>query len=71
MTSQTCHSKQQTGSPPHMVFVIIMKVSGVKTFTFTFMHLADTFIQSDLLYIAYHGTHLHSYQFLLSLGIEP
>ncbi len=38
-------------------------------FTFTFMHLADAFIQSDLHCIQV--TVLHFYQLLLSLGIEP
>ncbi len=38
-------------------------------FTFTFMHLADSFIQSDLHCIQV--TVLHFYQLLLSLGIEP
>ncbi len=36
---------------------------------FTFMHLADAFIQSDLQYIQ--GTVSTFYQLLLSLGIEP
>ncbi len=36
---------------------------------FTFMHLADAFIQSDLHCIQV--TVLHFYQLLLSLGIEP
>ncbi len=37
------------------------------TFTFTFMHLADAFIQSDL-----HCIQVSTfYQLLLSLGIEP
>ncbi len=40
------------------------------TFTFTFMHLADTFIQSDLHCIQV-TVFLHFYQLLLSLGIEP
>ncbi len=35
-------------------------------FTFTFMHLADAFIQSDL-----HCIQVTVYQLLLSLGIEP
>ncbi len=39
------------------------------TFTFTFMHLADAFIQSDLHYIQV--TVSTFYQRLLSLGIEP
>jgi len=34
---------------------------------FTFTHLVDAFIQSDVYH--FHGT--HSYQFLLSLWIEP
>ncbi len=34
--------------------------------TFTFMHLADAFIQSDL-----HCIQVTVYQLLLSLGIEP
>ncbi len=38
------------------------------TFTFTFMHLADAFIQSDLHCIQVSFTFD---QFLLSLGIEP
>ncbi len=38
-------------------------------FTFTFMHLADAFIQSDLLCIQV--TVFTFYQLLLSLGIEP
>ncbi len=37
------------------------------TFTFTFMHLADAFIQSDLHFIQVSTF----YQLLLSLGIEP
>ncbi len=37
--------------------------------TFTFMHLADAFIQSDLHYIQV--TVSTFYQLLLSLGIEP
>ncbi len=36
--------------------------------TFTFMHLADAFIQSDLQYIQ--AIHLF-YQYVCSLGIEP
>ncbi len=40
-----------------------------QTFTFTFMHLADAFIQSDLHYIQV--TVSTFYQLLLSLGIEP
>ncbi len=39
------------------------------TFTFTFMHLADAFIQSDLHCIQV--TVATFYQLLLSLGIEP
>ncbi len=39
------------------------------TFTFTFMHLADAFIQSDLHCIQV--TVSTFYQLLLSLGIEP
>ncbi len=39
------------------------------TFTFTFMHLADAFIQSDLNCIQV--TVFKFYQLLLSLGIEP
>ncbi len=39
------------------------------TFTFTFMHLADAFIQSDLQCIQV--TVSTFYQLLLSLGIEP
>ncbi len=38
-------------------------------FTFTFMHLADAFIQSDLHCIQV--TVFTFYQLLLSLGIEP
>ncbi len=38
-------------------------------FTFTFMHLADAFIQSDLHCIQV--TVSTFYQLLLSLGIEP
>ncbi len=37
-------------------------------FTFTFMHLADAFIQSDLQYIQ--AIHLYC-QYVCSLGIEP
>ncbi len=36
------------------------------TFTFTFMHLADAFIQSDLQCILY-----MFYQYVCSLGIKP
>ncbi len=39
------------------------------TFTFTFMHLADAFIQSDLHCIQVTVSTLN--QLLLSLGIEP
>ncbi len=39
------------------------------TFTFTFMHLADAFIQSDLQCII-HG-YTFFYQYVCSLGIEP
>ncbi len=41
----------------------------VKLITFTFMHLADAFIQSDLHCIQVTVSTL--YQLLLSLGIEP
>ncbi len=41
----------------------------VDTFTFTFMHLADAFIQSDLQCII-HG-YTFFYQYVCSLGIEP
>ncbi len=38
-------------------------------FTFTFMHLADAFIQSDLTYLRFR---LYSVcQYVCSLGIEP
>ncbi len=37
------------------------------TFTFTFMHLADAFIQSDLQCIQA----IHVFQYVCSLGIEP
>ncbi len=43
---------------------------GDVTFTFTFMHLADAFIQSDLQCIqAIHF--FFFYQYVCSLGIEP
>ncbi len=45
------------------------KVQLIFTFTFTFMHLADAFIQSDLHCIQV--TVFTFYQLLLSLGIEP
>jgi len=38
---------------------------SLKSLTFTFIHLPDAFIQSD-----FHCICTHSYQFLLSLGIE-
>ncbi len=38
-------------------------------FTFTFMHLADAFIQSDLQCIQ--AIHFFYYQYVCSLGIEP
>ncbi len=37
-------------------------------FTFTFMHLADAFIQSDL---HLHSGHTFFHQYVCSLGIEP
>ncbi len=40
-------------------------------FTFTFMHLADAFIQSDLHCIQVTVFFFTFYQLLLSLGIEP
>ncbi len=39
----------------------------VKCFTFTFMHLTDAFIQSELQCIQA----IHFYQYVCSLGIEP
>ncbi len=39
------------------------------SFTFTFMHLADAFIQSDLQCIQ--AIHFFFYQHVCSLGIEP
>ncbi len=38
------------------------------TFTFTFMHLADAFIQSDL---QLHSGYTFFCQYVCSLGIEP
>ncbi len=53
-----------------MIFSSQSVISRVYTeFTFTFMHLADTFIQSDLTCIQV--TVSTFYQLLLSLGIEP
>ncbi len=48
-----------------------LKTAGVSTAisTFTFMHLADAFIQSDLHYIQVTVSTFD--QLLLSLGIEP
>ncbi len=63
-------SQQGTGeghqSNLHYLFE---KVTQIFTFTFTFMHLADAFIQSDLHCIQV--TVFTFYQLLLSLGIEP
>ncbi len=45
-----------------------MLINHLKTtFTFTFMHVADTFIQRDLLYIQV----IHFSQYVCSLRIEP
>ncbi len=54
------------------MFIIINKfyfIIFIVFYYFTFMHLADAFIQSDLHCIQV--TVLHFYQLLLSLGIEP
>ncbi len=48
---------------------VFMLSWSVCIYTFTFMHLADAFIQSDLHCIQ--ATVLHFYQLLLSLGTEP
>ncbi len=50
-------------------FILFSPKSNTITFTFTFMHLADAFIQSDLHCIQV--TVSTFYQLLLSLGIEP
>ncbi len=59
--------------PNTVSFFILWLIANKKqiliTFTFTFMHLADTFIQSDLHCIQV--TVFTFYQLLLSLGIEP
>ncbi len=49
------------GFDPHQMLTSVLKL-----LTFTFMHLADAFIQSDL-----HCIQVTVYQLLLSLGIEP
>jgi len=46
-------------------------VQYIERYIFTFVHLADTFIHSDLHCISRYTFSLHSYQFLLSLGIKP
>ena len=48
-------------------------MEGRITHTFTLhLHLCIwQMLLSKATYIAFQGTHLHSYQFLLSLGIEP
>ncbi len=70
---KTAHSN----TPPH-VYVTVWEDLHItaqtytqwkKAFTFTFMHLADAFIQSDLHCIQV--TVFTFYQLLLSLGIEP
>ncbi len=52
--------------PPN-IYTMVTPLGGTNTFTFTFMHLADAFIQSDLHFIQVSTF----YQLLLSLGIEP
>ncbi len=42
--------------------------TAVLTFTFTFMHLADAFIQSDL---QLHSGYTFSLVYMCSLGFEP
>ncbi len=61
-------SISQVGPLDYTVKAFAQQFSTV-TFTFTFMHLADTFIQSDLHCIQV--TVFTFYQLLLSLGIEP
>ncbi len=53
----------------HRKYIGIYYGFFMKIFTFTFMHLADAFIQSDLHCIQV--TVSTFYQLLLSLGIEP
>ncbi len=55
--------------PTHTVTLMKLKLAWDQLFTFTFMHLADAFIQSDLHCIQV--TVFTFYQLLLSLGIEP
>ncbi len=53
----------------NLVQHVLLYGVGWGIFTFTFMHLADAFIQSDLHCIQV--TVSTFYQLLLSLGIEP
>ncbi len=47
---------------------IVLSLENIFIFTFTFMHLADTFIQSDLKIIQ---AIIFFNQYMCSLGIEP
>ncbi len=59
---------QTSNFPRSCKFCQVAKSSVIYTFTFTFMHLTDTFIQSDLQCIQ--AIHLF-HQYVCSLGIEP
>ncbi len=53
------------------LIILIMWLFVCYKYTFTFMHLADAFIQSDLQCIQVTLQHFTFDQLLLSLGIEP
>ncbi len=54
--------------PDPFSLLLFVKERAVHSSTFTFMHLADAFIQSDLQCIQ--AIHF-PYQYVYSLGIEP
>ncbi len=58
--------KEKKGKILHLIIKIICKQIGF-TFTFTFMHLADAFIQSDLQCIQA----IHFYQYIISFEPKP
>ncbi len=64
-----CEVSGNGGYDEKTIKLTVLGKSCCMIFTFTFMHLADAFIQSDLHCIQV--TVSTFYQLLLSLGIEP